>query len=147
MRKKKERKIFKKDDWQKLFPEAVHQADILAKIRPKVERNIKVQQSEQLIGENRERKVVAALNDLKKKGEIRDYFKSEKLSYADLIQGIDFIFIYVDDVYRVCSFSVTGKNWVGKHLEKHPEIPVVEVRLNETRESIQKKIMGLKERF
>lgn len=146
MKKKRKRKVFTRKDWETLFPKEVQQADFMARIRPKVQEKIESQQEEQKIGEKIEKKVLAALEDLKNKRKIRDYFWSKKLSYADLI-GIDFLFIYVDDVYRVCSFSVTGRNWIRKHMEKHPEIPVIAVRLNESKQSIQEKILALEKKI
>ncbi len=139
----KERKIFKKEDWKKLFPAAVHRAEILKKLRIRVEKKMTNQHSRP-IGEIREKKTVEALENLKKQGKIRDYIRSEKLGYLDLIQGVDFIIVYVDDTYRICEFSVTGPNWIREHEERHPEIPVIVVGLYETPESIERKIVSLK---
>ncbi|MBU4370111.1 hypothetical protein KKG58_05170 [Patescibacteria group bacterium] len=144
-KKKPEFRLFKIRDRLRLFSKEIRRDKILTNIRPKVEKRIKEQTNTQLIGQIREKKVIAALEDLKKKGKIHDYFQSGKLSYADLIEGIDFIFVYVKDVYHVCYFSVTGSRWVDKHLEKHPEIPVLNIRLDENRESIEKKILKLEE--
>ena len=117
---------------------------ILADIRPKVEKEIKEQVDAQLIGQIRERKVIAALKDLKEKRKIRDYLPSARNSYANLIQGVDFTLIYVNETYKTCYFSVTGPKWVRGHLERHPEIPVLSIDLRESKKSIERKILALK---
>ena len=131
--------------WLKLFPEEVRKSAFLYNVRPKIKEKILLGQPEtQRIGRLREQKVNEALKNLKKKEEIRDYFWSGKLSYADLIEGVDFIFVYVDTKYKICRFSVTGWNWVEKHRKKHPDIPILPVGLKESRESIERKILSLK---
>jgi hypothetical protein len=98
----------------------------------------------QKIGLLREEKVNDALKNLKRKGKIRDYFWSGKLSYADLIEGVDFTFVFVDTKYKICRISVTGWNWIEKHRKRHPEIPILPVGLRESRKSIERKILSLK---
>ena len=142
-KKKPEFRLFKIMDWLRLFPKEMRRDKILANIRPKVEKSIKEQADAQLIGQIREKKVIAALEDLKKKGKIRDYLPSARDSYANLIQGIDFVLIYVNDIYKVCYFSVTGPKWIKSHLQKHPEIPVLSIDLTESKKSIQSKVLAL----
>lgn len=142
-KKKPEFRLFKIMDWLRLFPKEMRRDKILANIRPKVEKSIKEQADAQLIGQIREKKVIAALEDLKKKGKIRDYLPSARDSYANLIQGIDFVLIYVNDTYKVCYFSVTGPKWIKSHLQKHPEIPVLSIDLTESKKSIQSKVLAL----
>ena len=143
-RNRTEFKVFKIEDWIRLFPHEVERSAALARVRPKIEKKIEEQIKTQSIGWIREKKVAAALEDLKRGGEIRDYLLSARDSYTNLIQGIDFIFIYVNGIYRTCRFSVTGPKWVESHLKRHPEIPVISVDLTERRESIQSKILALK---
>ncbi len=96
------------------------------------------------IGQMREEMVRSVLEELKQKGEIHDFVGTGKLTFADLIKGVDFIFVYVEDVYKTISFSVTGPKWLAKHRAAHPEIPTISVRLNESSISIENKILGLK---
>jgi len=143
-RNRTEFKVFKIEDWIKLFPHEVARSAVLIRVRPKIEKKIEGQIKTQPIGRIREKKVTTALEDLKQKGEIRDYLLSARDSYTNLIQGIDFIFIYVNGIYRICRFSVTGPKWIESHLKRHPEIPVISVDLTEGGESIQSKILALK---
>lgn len=118
--------------------------EILARVRPKIQQEVFWQSETQNIGKLREEKVSKALKSLKKKGEIRDYRWLGKLSYYDLIEGADFIFIYIDGHYKICYFSVTGKRWIEKHQKNHPEVPVLTIGLREEEESIKEKIIALK---
>jgi hypothetical protein len=136
-----ERKIFKREDWKKAFPDFYQRGNLLKKIKIK----IRVEDKKALvIGETREKMVMTVLEKMKRQGKIRDYIRTEKFGYLDLILGVDFIITYVNDKYRVCQFSVTGPAWVKGHKERHPEIPIVSVKLNENKESIEKKILKLK---
>ena len=139
-------KLLKAKDWLRLFPQEIKRGRIMDKVRPKIERKIKEQRDtySQLIGKIREEKVIFALEHLKQQAKIRDYFQSGKWSYANLIEGIDFVFIYIENTYHVCFFSVTGPRWVKEHLERHPQIPVVSISLKESRRSIEKKILNLR---
>ncbi len=139
-----ELKRFTRSDWRRLFPKETRIEKILLKIRPKVEEKILGQSETEIIGRRREGKVFNALRELKKKGVIRDYLSPGKLSYSDLIEGVDCIFVYVDSCYKVCRFSITGRRWIKQHQERHPEIPVFSVDLEESEESIEQKIIFLK---
>ncbi len=89
---------------------------IFVEIRKEVQKKMSTEpEFSAIIGKLREDKVAKALQSLKEKGEIHDYLKSGKLSYLDLIEGVDFIFIYIDGCYKVCRFSVTGWRWLEEH--------------------------------
>jgi len=137
--------------WRKLcirlFPHDVDKAEILAKLSSKVKKEMKFQADTQKIGKIREEKVSNALQSLKEKGEIKSFFQTEKLDHADLMEGVDFVFRYIDGPYeKFCNFSVTGQKWVKQHEKDHPEIPVIDVYLKETKESIERKILKLLDR-
>lgn len=130
----------------RLFPHSVDEAKILAETRSKVEKEMKSQANEQKIEKIRNERVKEALRELKQKGEIKYFRQTEKLGYGDLIKGVDFWFRYVDGRYeKFCSFSVTSKDWVQKRLQKHSEIPVLAIGLQERQESIEAKILALKD--
>jgi len=109
------------------------------KAREQVILKIKSQEIGQKIGKIREHKVILALEHLKKHGIIKDYLQTAKLSFSDLMRGIDFYIIFVDDKYRSQAFSVTGLAWLDSHLEKHPEIPVLTISLKVILKNPQKK--------
>lgn len=135
-----ERKVFTIQDWKNLFPGFFNRGNLLERMRARIKPG---SEEELRIGEIREKMVMQALETMKEQGKIRDYIRTEKLGYQDLISGVDFIITYVNDKYRACHFSVTGPNWVEKHREKHPEIPVISIKLNENQESIKEKILAL----
>ncbi len=130
--------------WSRLFPGEEEIFTLFVRIRQKIKARMVYQKKSQKIGVLREEKVKEALNDLKQKGEIHDFLPHGKLSYTDLIKGIDFIFVYIDGCYKTCRFSVTGEDWIQKHLQRHPEIPVLAIGLSENQKSIEKKILALK---
>lgn len=146
-----ERMPSKKTHWEKLFPEEGKMFSRWKKVEPKIKARIENQKQEeaQKIGKRREEKVMEALKELKQKGKIHDFPpKPAGLSYLDLMEGIDFEFIYIDSYcYRICRFSVTGKDWVQEHLKRHPEVPVLAIGLQETQKSIEEKILALKAEF
>jgi len=113
-------------------------------VRKKIQKKIEESPEKQAIGDLREKKVLNALVSLKKKGLIRDFIKTGKLSYPDVMLGIDFYCIFVGKRYQVCSFSVTGAQWEETHFEKHPEIPIVVIDTEENQNSIEKKILNLR---
>jgi len=139
-----ERKLYKRSNWLRLFSREEKEAKILARVQARIQEKMLEEPESQAIGRLREKKVFDALQSLKEKGEIHDYLWSERLSYANLIEGVDFIFIYIDDCYEVCRFSVTGWRWIDRHQKRHPEIPVFPVDLTESRESIEQKILILR---
>lgn len=121
--------------------------DRYERIKEKIETETKTQTKAQIIGRIREKKVLDALVDLKQKKLIRDFLKTEKLGYTDLMLGIDFYVVFVgNNEYYSQPFSVTGSSWVGSHFNKHPEIPSIIVFLDETQDSIQRKILQLKKK-
>jgi len=129
--------------WTKLFSKNEKEAKNLNKVRSNIRRKAMFQTNAQRIGKIREEKVQHALQALKDKKKIVSYLRTAQFSFEDLIEGIDFIFIYVDGTYQACRFSVTGYRWVREHQENHPEIPVIAVRLKEGKWSIEKKILDL----
>ena len=134
----------RKSHWLKLFPQEIQMVENFNKARPVIEAKTLKKPRAQEIGRLREEKVLEALQSLKKEGEIHDFLWPGKLSYTDLIEGVDFIFIYVDGCYKVCRFSVTGRKWVKQHKKRHPEVPVFSVDLKESKKSIEYKIISLK---
>lgn len=96
------------------------------------------------IGQIREKKVEEALRLLKKERIICDFLRTTPLSYVDLIEGIDFYVVRVKrDKYHVGYLSVTGKSWLKKHREKHPEIPVIGIDCRESQESVKQKVLKI----
>jgi hypothetical protein len=138
-----ERMPSKKTHWLKLFPHEIKVSNIEDKVQKKIQPRLVSQEVTQRIGKIREQKVLNALQDLKNRREIRDFLPVAKLSYLDLIEGVDFVFIYIDGCYKICKFSVTGGKWVEQHKQQHPEIPVLAIGLGESQESIEQKIMNL----
>ena len=135
----------KRSHWLKLFPREIQMVEDLNRVRLKIEGKTLKQSESQIIGKLRERKVAIALKNLKEQGKIFGYLVPGKLSYYDLIEGVDFLFVYVDVAYKICRFSVTGKKWIEIHQRKHPEIPVIPIDLDENIEFIEQKILFLKE--
>lgn len=143
----KKRRRLRRQDFQRWFPGETKREEILSKVRPKIQRKVRYTNNTQsrLIGRIRERKVSEALQALKNRGIIHDYLSPGPLSYDDLIEGVDFIFIYpADGVYKTCRFSVTGPKGAKKDQERHPEIPVISVEIDDDQYSIECKIMRLR---
>jgi len=140
-----ESKKFTRRDWKRIFPEQIKKIEILNRARSRIESKISEESQSQILGSTREKIVVLALQSLKEKGEIAGYLSMNRLSYSDLIEGVDFLFVYIDGVYETCRFSVTGKKWIKSHQKKHPEIPVISINLdNDNLELIEQKILALK---
>lgn len=145
-----ERMPIKRTHWLKLFPGEEEIVGLWAKVKLKIKAKIENQKQEeaQRIGKIRGKKVMEALTELKLKREIHDFPPPAEHSYLDLIEGIDFEFVYIDShCYRICRFSVTGEKWVQKHQERHPEVPVLAIGLSESQKSIEEKILALKAEF
>ena len=134
---------------EKLFAEDIKKERILTKARQRIKEKILQQPEIQIIiGDIREQRVLEALQNLQEKGEIRGFEPAGNLSYANLIEGIDFTFVYVtSDIHKTCPFSVTGERWIDHHKERHPEIPVIAIDIWESRESIERKILALRNNF
>ena len=130
--------------WLKLFPGEGKIVGLLDLVRQKIKARMAYQAEDQKIGAMREEKVMEALKELKQKGEIHDYLPSAKFSHLDLIEGIDFVLVYINGCYKICRFSVTGEKWVKKHQQRHPEIPVLSIGLKESQKSIKRKILAFK---
>lgn len=130
------------------FIEGVKRQHLLEKMRAKVkvEKEISSNLRSEIVGQIRERKVFESLTCLKNQRKILNFLQTGKYGYNDLIKGIDFLFTYIDPKeqnYTVCYFFVTGPKWVKKHSKKHPEVPVISVRVNESQESVCRKILKL----
>ena len=94
------------------------------------------------IGKRRQEKMITPLQELKEEGIIRDFLETGDLSFQDVMKGIDFFVVYVDDKsYKVLSLSVTGEGWIRQHRVRHPEIPIIAINLSDTPASIKNKIM------
>lgn len=129
--------------WSKVFPIDGKKAEILNRVRPSIKRKAVFQTNAQRIGKIREEKVRRALQSLKDKKKITSFLSTMKFSFSDLMEGIDFRIIYIDKQYEIFDFSVTGQRWVEEHQEKHPEVPIIAVRLREDRKSIEQKILEI----
>ncbi len=93
------------------------------------------------IGKWREEKMTSLLQELKKGKFIHDFLKTDDLSFQDIVEGIDFFIVYVDNAYKFYPLSVTGKKWIKEHKRRHPEIPVIDVAESDTAVSMRGKIM------
>lgn len=114
-------------------------------VRRKVEKEIasggKEEAIGRLIGKHREFLVIKILEALKREGIIRDFIAPGNLSYSDLERGIDVFVVKVgESKYHVIPLSVTGKAWAAKHMEKHPEIPVIEIGFKDKYDAIKEKV-------
>ncbi len=68
--------------------------------------------------------------------------RTGKLSFLDLIKGIDFLITCVEGSrHKFIVLQVTGPKWAAKDKERHPEVPVVSIDSKEKNEDIKKKIM------
>ena len=93
-------------------------------------------------GKRREQKMADILQEMEKNGLIRDFQPTGDLSFQDVVEGIDFFVVYVDDKsYRFIPLSVTGERWMEKHRNRHPEIPVIDIAESDTTASVKNKIM------
>ena len=93
------------------------------------------------LGRKREAMVNKALRELKDRGLIRGFVATGNLSWADIVNGVDFYIVYVSNRYKVCSLSVTGRGWVEIKKRQHPDNQVICVGLEETQKSVENKIL------
>lgn len=94
------------------------------------------------IGKERQKMAILALQELKDKELIYNFWPTSEDSFQDIVKGIDFYVSYFNGARRrVFSFSITGERWAKKDRDQHPEIPVVAINLSETSDSIKSKIM------
>lgn len=94
------------------------------------------------IGKERQRMAIFALQKLKDDEKIYNFWPTSEDSFQDIMKGIDFYISYFNGArIRVCSFSVTGEKWAEEDRKRHPEIPVVIIKLSDTSECIKGKIM------
>lgn len=145
-RRTRKQRLNKRAIIEKLFAKEIKKERILTKARQRIEKKMLQQPEIQIIiGNIREQKVLEALQSLQEKREIHGFEPAGNLSYANLIEGIDFSVVFVNaGSYEICPFSVTGKRWIEHHKKRHPEIPIFPVEIWETTESIEKKILALK---
>lgn len=133
----------KTKNWNKLFPIDVKEFKRFNLIKTKIEERARFQTDTQKIGKIREDKVLSALKSLKEKTKIKDFIKTAKFGKLDLMEGIDFRIIYIEKIYKIIDFSVTGQKWIETHRKRYPEIPVLPVFLEESVFSVEKKILRL----
>ena len=94
------------------------------------------------IGKERKRMVKSALQELKKEKRIQNFFPTSDLSFQDIMEGKDmFVSYFNGERIRVCSFSFTGEMWVEEDRKRHPEVPVIAIKLSDTPDFIKSKIM------
>lgn len=94
------------------------------------------------IGKRREQRTADVLQEMKDRGLIRGFLPTGDLSFQDIEKGIDFFVVYIGSTkYGICPLSVTGEEWVEKHRDRHPEIPIIAINLSDTPASIKSKIM------
>ncbi|MFA6407371.1 MAG: hypothetical protein WCV80_01550 [Candidatus Paceibacterota bacterium] len=90
-----------------------------------------------VVGDERQKKIRDILVYLKEKKRIRDFIETGKLSFDDVIKGIDFYVVCVNTRYALMPLSVTGPYWAEEHKKQHPNVPVVSVDLNLTERQLQ----------
>ncbi len=95
------------------------------------------------IGKIREQKVEKALFKMKRDKEIINFLSSGNFSYPDVIDGIDFYIIFINKRYRVIPLSVTGPDFVEDHRVKHPEVPIIAVKLSTPYQEIRERILEI----
>lgn len=94
------------------------------------------------IGKRREQRVAGILQEMENSGLIRGFAPPGDLSFQDVVEGIDFFVVYVSGKsYRFLPLSVTGKRWIEKHRDRHPEIPIIDIAESDTAASVKSKIM------
>ena len=100
------------------------------------------------IGKRKEMLVMKVLEELKEVGTIRDFVPSGNRSYSDMEGGIDVFATRVGEKgYQVIPLSITGRKWVEKHKNKHPEVPVIEVNSWESYSTIKKRVTDVIEQY
>lgn len=94
------------------------------------------------VGVKREEMVVDALRAMQKDGEIIWFARTGRLSFADLMRGIDFFIVAMNVSRRlVVRLAVTGDYWVADYVARHPENPVLAVDVErDNRETLRRKI-------
>ncbi len=93
------------------------------------------------IGEQREEMAAKILEELEESGVICGFVPSGRHSYPDIKEGVDFYAVRIDEgKYQVIPLSITGKAWVGKHKERHPRIPVIEINSWENHEMMKRRV-------
>ncbi len=95
------------------------------------------------IGKWRQERMGDFLQELKKekKGIIRDFLPTADLSFHDVVKGVDFYIVIVDNTYKFLPLSITGERWLEKHKYQHPEIPIICITKEDTTASVKNKII------
>ncbi len=110
-------------------------------IKKEIKNKIPIQGYSNFIGKEREKMVHLVLDEMKKEMEIIDFIETGKLSYADVMEGIDIYIVFINgSAYKTARLSVTGPRWMRKHAKKHPEVPVIAVDIKDPPEKIRRKI-------
>lgn len=103
------------------------------------------------IGVLRENLTKKILEELKRERKIKDFLQTSRLSWADVIEGVDFYVVVVKNRYEVIPLSITGLGWVKKHLNKHPDKPVIPIDIRtpatELEDTIRKNILNIIENY
>jgi len=95
------------------------------------------------VGKIRENKVEKALFKMKESGEIINFISSGNLSSSDIFDGIDFYIVIIDKQYKSIPISVTGPDFVNDHKVKHPDVPVISVKLSSFYLEIRTQILNI----
>lgn len=99
--------------------------------------------SQRHIGDMREEKIFGILQKMKDDNSIRDFLPTGKLSFADVMYGVDFyVTVICESSHRFIELSITGPKWVEKHKQKRPNTLVIGVESYETDDIIRKRIEG-----
>src|SRR3989344_4215 len=90
------------------------------------------------LGDERQRRALQALMHMRNAGTILAFLPTGRLSYADLIKGIDF-YVVVRGVYKrlVIPFDVGGEPWAGLKAERHPGVFPVSIDLFDALELVE----------
>ena len=94
------------------------------------------------IGKERQKIAILALQELKDKELIYNFWPTSEDSFQDIVKGIDFYVSYFNGARRrVFFFSITGERWAKKDRDRHPNVPVITIDFSDNSDSIKSKIM------
>lgn len=100
------------------------------------------------VGDERERRVLEVLDKMKDDHFIHDFLPTGKLSFADVMRGVDvYVTVVCESSYRLIKLSITGPKWVDEHKRKHSDTLVISVESYETDDAIRKRIEEEIKRF
>ncbi|MFH1162166.1 MAG: hypothetical protein V1696_02735 [Candidatus Jorgensenbacteria bacterium] len=98
----------------------------------------------EFVGRERERLVRAVLEKMERQNAILGFVETGRFSYADVKKGVDFYVVVMRRRRReVVELSVTGPRRVKDHLRRHPEIPVIGVKMNEKIPKVEEKVRAV----